>query len=131
MTYDGKSLIKSDGTNILYFLDPQTGAEKSSVAVYDENGPVDRLNELEFIDGTRVRDIKFDSKDPEFALDLKNVSKLIRLLKLEVMLEDLNNPNINLDLDFINDINGSMVKISEKWGCLDNESLKILGFEEL
>lgn len=51
LTYDGKSLIKSDGTNILYFLDPQTGAEKSSVAVYDENGPVDRLNELEFIDG--------------------------------------------------------------------------------
>lgn len=51
VTYDGQRLIKSDGTDLLYFLDPNTGAELGSIRVYDENGPVDRLNELEYIDG--------------------------------------------------------------------------------
>lgn len=51
LTYDGQRLIKSDGTNSLYFLDPQSGSELGSVRVYDENGPVIELNELEYIDG--------------------------------------------------------------------------------
>lgn len=51
LTYDGKRLIKSDGTNTIYFLDPNSGSEIGSVAVYDENGKVDLLNELEYIDG--------------------------------------------------------------------------------
>lgn len=51
ITYDGQRLIKSDGTNLLYFLDPNTGKELGSVAVYDENGMVGSLNELEYIDG--------------------------------------------------------------------------------
>jgi len=51
LTYDGKNMIKSDGSNNLYFLDPVTGKELHSVAVYDENGAVDALNELEYIDG--------------------------------------------------------------------------------
>lgn len=51
LTYDGTHLIKSDGTNSLYFLDPNTGEELNSIPVYDENGAVDSLNELEYIDG--------------------------------------------------------------------------------
>jgi len=51
LTYDGQRLIKSDGTHLLYFLDPTNGKELSSIGVYDENGAVDSLNELEYIDG--------------------------------------------------------------------------------
>lgn len=51
LTYDGEKLIKSDGSNRLYFLNAKTGAEESSIGVYDENGAVDQLNELEYIDG--------------------------------------------------------------------------------
>lgn len=51
ITYDGKQLIKSDGSNKLYFLDGTTGKELHAIGVYDENGPVDELNELEYIDG--------------------------------------------------------------------------------
>lgn len=51
ITYDGKRLIKSDGSDRLYFLDPETGKELSSIRVYDENGSVRDLNELEYIDG--------------------------------------------------------------------------------
>ncbi len=51
ITYDGTHLIKSDGSNKLFFLDAVTGKELNAIAVYDENGPVDELNELEYIDG--------------------------------------------------------------------------------
>ena len=51
LTYDGKQYIKTDGSNNLYFLDKDSFVEKSMVAVYDEHGPVNELNELEYIDG--------------------------------------------------------------------------------
>jgi len=51
LTNDGKLLIKSDGTNMIYFLNPETYKEEGSISIYDENGPVDQLNELEYIDG--------------------------------------------------------------------------------
>ncbi len=51
LCYDGNQLIKSDGTNRLYFLNKQTFAEESAIDVYDNKGPVNSINELEFIDG--------------------------------------------------------------------------------
>jgi len=51
LTHNGRCLIMSDGSNILYFRDPETFAEVGRVAVFDDNGPVTQLNELEFIDG--------------------------------------------------------------------------------
>ena len=51
LTYDGQSLIMSDGTSVLHFLDPQTYTETHSIRVTGESGPVDQLNELEFVDG--------------------------------------------------------------------------------
>lgn len=49
LTYDGERMIKSDGTNKLYFLDANTGEEQGFINVFDQNGPVDMLNELEYI----------------------------------------------------------------------------------
>lgn len=51
ITTMGDELVMSDGTNKLYFLDPSNYAVKSSIEVYDNNGPVDQLNELEYING--------------------------------------------------------------------------------
>jgi glutamine cyclotransferase len=51
ITYDGERLIMSDGTSTLHFLDPQTFEEISQLAVFDDNGPVTRLNELEYVQG--------------------------------------------------------------------------------
>ncbi len=49
--YDGTHLIVTDSSSKLHFLDPKTFAEVKTVAVYDNEGPVDAINELEFIDG--------------------------------------------------------------------------------
>ncbi len=51
LTHDGKRLIMSDGTNRLFFLDPQSYSEIDRIEVYDNKGPVNELNELEYIDG--------------------------------------------------------------------------------
>lgn len=48
---DGTKIYKSDGSNMIYFLNPETYQEEGFIEVYDQNGPVDQLNELEFIDG--------------------------------------------------------------------------------
>jgi glutamine cyclotransferase len=52
ITHDGERLIMSDGTSTLHFLDPETYEEIGQLAVFDNNGPVTRLNELEYVQGT-------------------------------------------------------------------------------
>ena len=51
ITFDGIHLIMSDGTTTLYFLHPETFEEQKQMEVHDNNGAVDRLNELEYVDG--------------------------------------------------------------------------------
>ena len=48
---DGESLIMSDGTERLTFRDPKDFTIQHSIDVYDNNGPISKLNELEYIDG--------------------------------------------------------------------------------
>jgi len=51
ITHDGKQLIMSDGSSLLYFLDPATFKETRRIEVVDTNGPVEKLNELEYVKG--------------------------------------------------------------------------------
>lgn len=51
LTQDGHSLILSDGTAKLHFLNPKTFAEERSITVKDKGQPVTELNELEWIKG--------------------------------------------------------------------------------
>jgi glutamine cyclotransferase len=51
LTHDGESLIMSDGTNRLRFLNPATFAVVRTVAVHDAGRPVRNLNELEYVRG--------------------------------------------------------------------------------
>jgi len=51
LTNNGKDLIKSDGTNKIYFLDAETLKEKKSIQVYTVDRGIDELNELELING--------------------------------------------------------------------------------
>lgn len=49
--YDGERLIKTDGSNKLYFLNKDTYQDEEIREVYNHQGPVKSLNELEYIDG--------------------------------------------------------------------------------
>ncbi|WP_257659179.1 glutaminyl-peptide cyclotransferase [Parapedobacter lycopersici] len=51
LCYDGSRLIKSDGSSRLYFLNAASFAEEGFIEVYNSKGPVNSINELEWIDG--------------------------------------------------------------------------------
>jgi glutamine cyclotransferase len=51
LTDDGESLIMSDGSATLRFMDPGTFEERRRITVRDGGVPVSRLNELEHING--------------------------------------------------------------------------------
>jgi glutamine cyclotransferase len=51
LTHDGRRLIMSDGTATLRFLHPETYGEIGRLTVFDGNGPVAGLNELEYVGG--------------------------------------------------------------------------------
>ncbi len=51
LTHDGASLIMSDGTSTLHFMDPVTFQETKRITVTDKGQPVVNLNELEYVRG--------------------------------------------------------------------------------
>ena len=51
LTHDSSSIIMSDGTSTLRFLDPETMATRRVLAVSDNGRAVGRLNELEWVKG--------------------------------------------------------------------------------
>lgn len=51
ITHDGRWLIMSNGTSSLSFIDPITFSFHHHLPVFDNNGPVQQINELEYIKG--------------------------------------------------------------------------------
>jgi glutaminyl-peptide cyclotransferase len=51
LTHDDKQLIRSDGTAVLRFLNPQTFVETKRLTVTDDGQPVADINELEYVHG--------------------------------------------------------------------------------
>ena len=51
LTFDGKSILRSDGTNRIWKMNANTFKEEGYLEVYDNKGAVDALNELEYING--------------------------------------------------------------------------------
>lgn len=62
LAFDGKKIYKSDGTNMIWLLNANSYNEEGYIEVFDKNGPVDSLNELEFIDGKLYANIYTTSK---------------------------------------------------------------------
>lgn len=61
LTRDGVSLIMSDGSAQLRFLDPESFAEQRRITVRWNGRPVDRLNELEYVKGEIWANIWYDN----------------------------------------------------------------------
>jgi glutamine cyclotransferase len=51
LTHDATRIIMSDGTAQLRFIDPATFNETGRITVHDAHGPVEELNELEYVKG--------------------------------------------------------------------------------
>jgi glutaminyl-peptide cyclotransferase len=62
LTTDGQSLIVSDGTNEIKFLDPASFKVTRTIRVTDKNTPIDQLNELEWVQGEIYANVWHDEK---------------------------------------------------------------------
>jgi len=57
---DGKLLILSDGSSFLRFIDPKTFKVVKRLEVRNQNRAVDKLNELEYVDGEIYANVWYD-----------------------------------------------------------------------
>lgn len=62
LTFDGKNILRTDGTNRIWSMNPTTFKEESYLEVYDNNGQVNNLNELEFINGKIYANVYLTNK---------------------------------------------------------------------
>lgn len=51
LAFDGKDILRTDGSSRIWKMDANTYKEGSYIEVYDDKGAVENLNEMEFIDG--------------------------------------------------------------------------------
>ena len=77
MCFDGTYIIVSDGTEYLYFYEPQDFTLHHKVSVFDNLGAVSRLNELEFVQGfvyaniyTTDKIVKINPKNGKVAAEI-------------------------------------------------------------
>ena len=98
LCFDGTRLIKSDGSNKLYFLNKDSFKEEGAVEVYDNDGPVNSLNELEYVDGKIYANVYM--KDYLVVIDPKTgiVEKKIDLTGLLANGYTRNANDLNIDV---------------------------------
>ena len=84
LTHDGKSLILSDGSHQLRFLDPETFQEQRKISVYDKDRRIEKMNELEYVKGEifaniwqEDRIVRVDPKDGKILgwIDMRDLLK--------------------------------------------------------
>ena len=62
LTTDGKSLILSDGSDQIRFIDPASYKVTNVITVLDNKTPIDQLNELEWVNGEIYANVWHDQK---------------------------------------------------------------------
>lgn len=62
LTHDADSLILSDGSNQIRFLDPSTYKVKRTISVLDGDHPLEEINELEYVRGEILANVWHDNR---------------------------------------------------------------------
>ena len=118
LTHNGEQLIMSDGTDHLYYLDPNTLEINHKVSVTDEHGnAIVRLNELEYIDGEVYANIWQTNRIVRINPDTGQVTAWIDLTGL------LSPESITQPIDVLNGIaydeqNGRLFVTGKLWPTL-------------
>jgi glutaminyl-peptide cyclotransferase len=98
ITSDGKRLIMSDGSDTLYFLNPDTFEDTGSIRVMENGNPVNQLNELEFIKDKVYANVYYTSRIAIISPETGEVTGWIDLQGLVDREDGLN------DVDVLNGI---------------------------
>ncbi|WP_163715415.1 glutaminyl-peptide cyclotransferase [Mangrovibacterium lignilyticum] len=118
LTHDGEYLIKTDGSEFLDFLDPETFSVLKRIAVYDNNGAVTNLNELEYYDGYVYANIW----QTNFAVKIDPVTgKVAAKIDFSGLMSVMYNPAKPIDVlngIAFNKANGKMYVTGKLWPSL-------------
>ncbi len=95
LTHDGTHLIMSDGTSKLNFLDTASFKVVKTLQVSDGHGPVNYLNELEFVNGMIYANVWQTNRIAE--IDLKD-GKVIGYLDLTILADQAISLNPTADV---------------------------------
>lgn len=91
LTHCDSLLIMSDGSDKLYFIEPDSFRTADSLFVFDDKGPVKKLNELEVIDGALYANILGKNKVAKISLQTGQVLEYVDF----AMLKDKHNDIMN------------------------------------
>jgi len=116
LTNDGRYLIKTDSSEYLHFLDPSSGMQViRKIPVYDNKGPVQYLNELEYYQGYIYANIWTTNNavkiDPE-------TGKVVSKINFEGLLPVIYDPQKPIDVlngIAINNENGKIYVTGKLW----------------
>jgi glutamine cyclotransferase len=93
LTNDGKQLIKSDGTERIWFLDARTQKETHFIEAYTNKRKAESLNEIEYIDGKIYANIW--QKNTIIIINATN-GTIEGLVNLNTLRDKVSKPNPNI-----------------------------------
>lgn len=118
LAHDGQYLIKTDGTEFLDFLDLNTFQVVKRVPVYDNNGPVVYLNELEYYEGYLYSNIW----QTNYAVKIDPATgKIVAKIDFSGLISMMYNPEKPIDVlngIAFNKSNGKMYVTGKLWPSL-------------
>ncbi|KAA3663802.1 MAG: glutaminyl-peptide cyclotransferase [Chloroflexi bacterium] len=117
LTHNGRCLIMSDGSNTLYFRDPETFAELGRLSVFDNMGPVFQINELEYINGEIFANIWRQNRIARISPD---TGQVIGWLALDDLVAQVNptHPEDVLNGIAYDEENGRLFVTGKRWPTL-------------
>ncbi len=115
ITHNGSALIMSDGSANLYFLDPETFSLIRQIEVYDDRGPVSRLNELEYIDGEIYANVWLSDRIAIISPETGEVTAWIDLTGLSRQEQGVKDANDVLNGIAYDGANGRLFVTGKRW----------------
>ncbi|WP_165852080.1 glutaminyl-peptide cyclotransferase [Mucilaginibacter terrenus] len=115
LCFDGQKLYMDDKTNRIFFLDKDDYHQTGFIDVYDDKGPINQVNELEYIDGKLYANVY--ETDEIIVIDPKTGAVLQRAGMVSLY------PNRNPGADYFNGIaydkaTGRIFVTGKKWDKL-------------
>jgi glutaminyl-peptide cyclotransferase len=115
LTNDGKYLIMSDGSDKIYFRDPDTFHEITHVSVQDHTGLRNNINELEYINGFIYANVYMTEDVLKIDPSNGHVVGKINFGSLKNDFPELNGPNVDYFNGIAWDSTGNRIFVTGKY----------------
>ena len=113
LCFDGKKLYMDDSSNRIWFLNKDTYQSIGYIDVYDNQGPVQQINELEYVDGKIYANVW--QTDNILVIDPKTGAVLQKIDMSNLYPKDQRNPNADVLNGIAWDAQGKRLFVTGKY----------------